>query len=491
MRVLTCASTEQAVTLTQLLASSGEGEVWKTDRDGQLAKIYFTPSPERIRKLEVMVAHPPDDPNQGIEHISFSWPTTILQDYSRKGVGFLMPHIRESVDLLDVYNPQRRQKVLPGFNWLYLHTTALNIASIIAAIHRAGYVLGDIKPQNILVNNRALPAIIDTDSFQVRDPNTGELHRCPVGSEEFTPVELLDQDLARMEQTEIHDRFRLAVVVYLLLFGESPYKGQWVGSGEPPSPLQLLQKGYWPYAPNSLIQPSRLTLPLGIVHPGLQDCFLRCFNDGHVNPELRPTAEEWFGALRQGVASLRRCRRVKRHYYSLSSGKCYWCKRNRELGIDIFAPQDVLQRTRQQRDRKQQREREKLQKIYQSQAKRLQQRITPKQPLPTLFSPGSFATFPRVLSPSSAPPNSPPPSSPISSPTPSPSGTSPSGLQQKTIQLGGVVAIALALISLLLLATQSRLSPEDLRLTEVGSFLVLPLVVLCFVWIQVLKRPSS
>ncbi|MEH2179123.1 hypothetical protein [Nostoc sp.] len=97
-------------------------------------------------------------------------------------------------------------------DWRFFHTTALNIASIIEAIHISGYVLGDIKPQNIFVNDRALPSIIDTDSFQVRNPKNNKVYRCLVGSEDFTPPELIDKDFSSIDQTEVHDRFRLAVI---------------------------------------------------------------------------------------------------------------------------------------------------------------------------------------------------------------------------------------------------------------------------------------
>ncbi len=233
MSTFICSTTNQSISLIDRIAKSGEGEVWRTNLDGYLAKIYNVPDDRRIRKLEVMIAHPPKDPNAAINHVSFAWPKFLLLNGSGNAVGFLMPEIASSVQLLDVYNPQRRQKVVPGFSWLYLHTTAMNIASIVWAIHRAGYVLGDIKPENILVNNRALPAVIDTDSFQVRHPETQEVYRCLVGSEGFTPVELMGKDLATIEQTELHDRFRLGIIIYLLLFGDYPYKGRWVGAGIP------------------------------------------------------------------------------------------------------------------------------------------------------------------------------------------------------------------------------------------------------------------
>jgi DNA-binding helix-hairpin-helix protein with protein kinase domain len=335
---LTCSRTGQPIELVHQLASSGEGEIWRTDRSGVLAKVYYAPRPERIQKLEVMIAHPPKDPNAHINHISFAWPTELLKDRTTGAhVGFLMPEVAQAVDLLEVYNPLRRRTALPSFNWLYLHATAMNIASLVWAIHNAGYVLGDLKPQNILVTDGALPSIIDTDSFQVRHPQTGQLFRCPVGSEGFTPAELMDKDLATVEQTEIHDRFRLGVICYLLLFGDHPFKGKWTGSGDSPDPNELLRKGWWPYGANSPIQPSLLTVPLTIVHPVLQDCFRRCFNDGYLNPSLRPTAAEWMKAFKVAIADLKRCRQVHAHVFSVSAGPCYWCARSKKLGMDVFA----------------------------------------------------------------------------------------------------------------------------------------------------------
>lgn len=335
-QVLTCCSTGQSISLVKQIAISGEGEVWRTNLPGYLAKLYHDPDPQKIRKLEVMVANPPQDPNAQIKHTSFAWAKSLLRDARGKCVGFLMPEIAGSVEIIDVYNPRRRRMVVPGFNWLYLHATAINIASIIAAIHRAGYVLGDIKPQNILVNNQALASIIDTDSFQVKDPETKAIYRCPVGSEGFTPPELLGEDLGTTDQTEIHDRFRLGVIIYLLLFGDHPFKGKWVGKGDSPEPNELLRQGFWPFGVNSSIQPGPLTIPLDTLHPELKKCFQRCFTEGHAHPELRPTAQKWFSTLQLAMKELKVCRKNPRHYYSESYGKCYWCDRQRSLGVDIF-----------------------------------------------------------------------------------------------------------------------------------------------------------
>jgi DNA-binding helix-hairpin-helix protein with protein kinase domain len=178
MTVLTCASTGQSITLLGEPKISGEAKVWQTNRNGYLAKIYHDQTPNRVQKLAVMIAHRPKEPNSHLNHISFAWPKSVLKEAQGNCVGFLMPEIKEAKELIDIYNPKRRKDLKLEVDWRFLHTTALNIASIIEAIHISGYVLGDIKPQNILVNDRALPSIIDTDSFQVRNPVNGKVYRC-------------------------------------------------------------------------------------------------------------------------------------------------------------------------------------------------------------------------------------------------------------------------------------------------------------------------
>ncbi len=336
MTVLTRVSNGKSVSLGNQIASSGEGEVWETDINGYLAKIYHNPTRERIEKLKVMLANPPADPMKSQNHVSIAFPQDLLKNQSGAYVGFLMPAIRQSRELTTVYNPSLRRRKAPGFNWYYLHATALNTAWIIQSIHEKGYVLGDIKPQNILVNDCALVAVIDTDSFQVHDSQTGKVYRCTVGSEGFTPVELLSKDFSTTDQTEIHDRFRLAVLIHYLLFGYHPFSGQWIGAGDSPEQNELIRKGFWYGGQNSLIRPSQNTIPLDVVHPEIKRCFLKCFNDGHTSPHLRPTAEDWHNALEVAVNELTVCGKVNSHCYSQTYGKCYWCERAGKLGVDIF-----------------------------------------------------------------------------------------------------------------------------------------------------------
>ncbi|NCR65190.1 MAG: SUMF1/EgtB/PvdO family nonheme iron enzyme [Microcystis aeruginosa LL11-07] len=331
-----CQLQNRLITLTRELADSGEAKVWHTNFNSYLAKIYKKTHNERVDKLQLMVKNRPSDPNAHLNHISFAWPYSILEDNQGEVVGFLMPKVVGSETLLKICTPIMRRKYKLETNWYFLHVVARNIAAIIEAIHLKGYVLGDIKLENILVNNRGLPTIIDTDSFQVSDPYSGKIYRCLVGSEGFTPAELIGMNIADVDQTEVHDRFRLGVVIYYLLFGGPPFRGVWQGAGEQPEQSQLILRGLWPFSGDKLVVPSDTTIPLNILHRDLHALFLRCFNEGHKFPQKRPTAEEWCGTLEAALNEVIRCSKIDSHYYSKSYGKCYWCERASDLNFDIF-----------------------------------------------------------------------------------------------------------------------------------------------------------
>jgi tetratricopeptide (TPR) repeat protein len=337
MKVLLLSSTGQPISLLEELARGGEGSVWSTNQPGLVAKLYQQPTPERFKKLEVMVANPPIDPTKAQNHTSIVWPKDLLKDNQGAYQGFVMPSIPQGKELPKVYTPKLRKAFAPEFNWQYLHTTAQNLALTVQAIHDGGYVLGDINPRNILVNRQALPSIIDTDSFQVQDPKDGKIYRCTVGMAEFTPPELINQDFSTLSQTPFQDYFRLGIIIHYLLFGDHPFKGKWIGSGDSPNPIASISRGLWPYGSDRQMVAGPLNIPLEVVHPALKDCFLECFNVGHGQPDRRPTARAWYEALTQAASDLKVCSRNINHYYAGHYRKCYWCERGQTLNFDVFA----------------------------------------------------------------------------------------------------------------------------------------------------------
>jgi DNA-binding helix-hairpin-helix protein with protein kinase domain len=294
-----------------------------------------------------MIDNPPIDPSwTQLQHHSIAWPLDIIVDETKRCAGFTMPHIVNSRELTHVYNPAFRLRFAPKFNWYYLHSAALNYVSAVEAIHYKGFVVGDIKPQNILVNSQALISVIDTDSFQITDHVSGRHFRCPVGTEGFTPRELLEQlngkPFRTIDRTELHDRFGMAVIVYLLLFGRHPFmEGRWKTDGDPPTPDERVARGLWIHNPGHDIAIDRATLPLDIVDPVVEQCFRRCFSEGHWDPQTRPSANEWRRVLKNAVGNLVRCTKERNHWFSGARIRCPWCERKEQLGFDIFSPTPV------------------------------------------------------------------------------------------------------------------------------------------------------
>ncbi|GAB1542931.1 hypothetical protein NUACC21_56050 [Scytonema sp. NUACC21] len=285
------------------VGDGGEGKIYKVQN--QVAKIYNKLSPEQIDKLKVMVENPPEDPMLHKGHISIAWPQDLIKNIKTdEYVGFLMPEIQGGQTLLNVYNPERRKNNAPGFNWLYLHITAQNVATVVESIHAKKYVIGDIKSENFLVNAQGFVSIVDTDSFQIEHPKTGKIYRCLVGSEEYTPPELVGKNFKIIDRSEIHDHFGLAVIIYKLLFGAHPYQG----SGDSDSLDVRISKGHWPHGPQSPVKMAKWSIPLEIVDAKLQDFFHQCFSEGHNDHQMRPTAKQWRDALGTAITKLIDCK---------------------------------------------------------------------------------------------------------------------------------------------------------------------------------------
>jgi len=325
-------SNGQKLTLSEVLGSGGEGKIYAVPGTDWVAKIYHQPTQEMALKLVAMIADRPDDPTLALGHVSIAWPLDLLWQ-NRQVVGFLMPRVTEMLPLHTVWTPKNRRDRLPLFNYLYLHRTARNLAATFASIHASGHVVGDVNESNILVNQRALVSLVDTDSFQILDRSRQTVYPCPVGKPEFTPPELQGQVLRSIKRTEAQDRFGLAVAIYqLLMEGTHPYAGVFQGTGDPPSIADRIAAGHFlhnrrvavPYRPTPIAPDFRM------LAPRLQHLFCRCFEAHH--PRDRPDATTWLQALEQSEQTLVACDQNAQHRYDERLNACPWCDRTQKLG---------------------------------------------------------------------------------------------------------------------------------------------------------------
>ncbi len=345
---------------TMPLGYGGEARIYALKQDQTLvAKVYHQPTDAHTNKLMAMLTNPPDNPTAGQGHISIAWPVDLLVASSEKKskgrtallgeqvdsftknssqariVGFLMPRVMGMRPILDFYNPKTRRQHCPLFNYLYLHRTARNLAAAMGALHARGYCIGDVNESNILASNTALVTLVDTDSFQVPDPRTGIVYRCPVGKSEFTPPELQGKSFTNLDRTPEHDLFGLAVLIFqLLMEGTHPFSGIFQGPGDPPSYEARIAAGHFPHTKKRRVPyvPAQIAPPWEILHPTLAQLFVRCFEDGHQNPELRPTAQHWQDALAEAEKELIICAANNQHRYGKHLNSCPWCDRTLALG---------------------------------------------------------------------------------------------------------------------------------------------------------------
>jgi DNA-binding helix-hairpin-helix protein with protein kinase domain len=236
---------------------------------------------------------------------------------------------------MDFYNPGTRRQHCPLFNYQYLLRTARNLAAAFAALHASNYCVGDVNESNILVSDTALVSLVDTDSFQVSDPVQNLVYRCAVGKPEFTPPELQNKTFADYDRSPSHDLFGLAVLIFqLLMEGTHPFSGIFQGMVEPPPYEARIIAGHFTYSQRRQVPylPTPIAPPWGILHPSLQDLFIRCFEDGHHNSQLRPSAQTWLTAITETEANLITCSENPQHRYSNHLDSCPWCERALRLG---------------------------------------------------------------------------------------------------------------------------------------------------------------
>ena len=325
----------------QSVIKGGEARIHRiTGNESVLAKIYISPQQERSSKLTKMLANPPSNPTAKQRHHAYAWPTALLREAnSDVVVGFVMPRMNGMREVADFYNPGMRRRTCAHFNYKYLMQTARNIAGIMSELHSKGYIIGDVSQKNMFVSDGALVTVLDTDSFQFRDPQTGMLYLCRVRTWGFIPPEVSAAGRSNIERTVYEDLFGLAVLVFhLLMEGVHPFACKFSGLGEPPHAQENIISGNFAYRPiSSEFSPMPTAPPFEMLAPELRTLFMRCFVDGHTTPAARPTAQEWREALHRASKELVVCSENPHHYFGNHLGiDCPWCARVRRHLRDSF-----------------------------------------------------------------------------------------------------------------------------------------------------------
>ncbi len=320
------------------LGGGGEGEVHAVEppEDGRTtpgspaaAKLYAGPerTAERRAKLEVMIASAPEDPTRALGHATLAWPKELLFEDGRTFAGFLMPRVEPgSPKLIRFIHPSLYPDL---FSWRHQIEIAANLAAGLSSLHAAGYVVGDLKGENVHVTPSCLVTFVDCDSIQLRDARTGRVFRCPKGTPEYTAPELQGLDFHTVDRTESSDAFALAVMIcQLLLAGTHPFAG---GSGQ--TREENIARG-----DTFLLggRPPRTAPPVTVIPPEVRALLVECFRQ---KAGGRPRVGELATALAASREHLVLCNRKPDHHaYGDHLAACPWCEYESRVGIDPYGP---------------------------------------------------------------------------------------------------------------------------------------------------------
>ena len=319
----------ERISLAELVNRGGAaGKIYAVNEHPDfVAKIFHNikKSPTNRKKLEAMILNRPDFKpavKDDVEYIQIAWPEAILENDEGFCIGYLMPLINmgDAVSLDHLMQKAIRQKIGLPEKYAYRIFAAYNIASMVAALHKKGHYIVDLKPSNVSVYRETMMvAMVDCDGFSIK----GEKERYPAEfvSEEYIFPEGMDLDVEDMGEEQ--DKFALAVMIFKLLNnGIHPFSGvPRKADGKALTIQNRIEEYHYAYG----IWPDTYQAP----HPySLHEYFdkktLEFFERVFVKGQKRPTAQEWQEHVWYLLQNLKICKKNTNHVYFTSKG-CGFC----------------------------------------------------------------------------------------------------------------------------------------------------------------------
>lgn len=103
---------------------------------------------------------------------------------------------------------------------------ATNILQAVNRMHSVGMAHVDIKPSNIVVNPVTNRVKLIDFATSCDDKKYKCNYKSPIGSPHFISVKMIKREVKTLQLAKQTDKWSLAIVLYVLFFGDLPYNGR-------------------------------------------------------------------------------------------------------------------------------------------------------------------------------------------------------------------------------------------------------------------------
>lgn len=287
-------------TLLSTGRAGGEGEIYILAGDETRCAKIFHPHRRTLEieeKIRTMISSPPDADLLK----SLTWPLIPVTDLPRGGrvIGYLMRRIPEET-FKSVHLWYDEAQTSDKQTLLFRIIVSLRLATIVAGVHKAGHVIGDLRENNLLINEHGDLILIDTDSLQIREKKGGRVFWSRVGTGEYLPPEHLDGSFAKDGcDRRQGDHFALAVLIFkFLMDGVHPFQAKGPLVRNAPATTDKILLGYFAFEIKvNGISPPDYAPPYDRIPPPVQALFREAFITGYRCPSARPDAARWVSVL--------------------------------------------------------------------------------------------------------------------------------------------------------------------------------------------------
>lgn len=337
-------------TLGSEIKAGGEGTVYTVQGDSKVvAKLYHPSTPASKltlleKKLKVMVDDTSFDPYDD-GRLRFAWPLDILYDKG-KFVGFIMPNAKGTYEFHEIMWTDK-QTQFRRYDYNRSIAVACNLALTVNYVHSKGYVIGDMNIKNFRFDRECHVIVLDVDSFDVTDKQTGAHYKCCVGCPDVLAPELqgLRLDTERAKFTKQTDYFSLAILIFMFLMnGAHPFNAPKIttASGYSSSAsdngiMVDIANGNCPYVRlNTGRQVPKYAPDYVMIPAVVREMFRRTFNYTQSTAtqaiSKRATAEEFAKVLYMFLQREKTtCSTDSRHLYITRLSYCPFCAADRRM----------------------------------------------------------------------------------------------------------------------------------------------------------------